>query len=227
MSTRLEKFLKNIGTYMITDDLKIELLDRFYDAEKMHEDLRRAGFPDDLTFPDTTAYINSLRPLPDDFISIILKWLPERKYKDSAIDYLREAKHRYDGRVLIPIFMTGSFDIRWKIADAITYNPPLYIDDWIKEVYLSPEYGEEAGLLALAVIKVFKKEEAIKILKQGFDLHPEVTPEALGKVGRLEEINFLEKKAQLHYEAKFIYKEIERAIKRIKKKYKSSSKMDK
>lgn len=222
MTARLKKFLELIQPYLTTDNLKNDLIDRFLDSEKMYEDLRNAGYPDELTFPHTTAYINALKPLPDDFIAIVIKWLPDLKHKEIAIGFLREAEHKYDGQVLIPIFIDGDFTLKWKIADAIAYNPPLGINEWVKETYLSVQYGQEAGLLALAIIKMFQKEEAIGIIKQGFDLHPEVAPEALGKVGGIKEIDFLEEKSKLPYKAKFIYKEIEKAIKKIKKRCKSS-----
>jgi hypothetical protein len=67
---------------------------------------------------------------------------------------------------------------------------------------------------------MFHRDEARTILKDSFDLHPEVAPEALGKVGTVEDIAFLEEKAEKKYESKFIYKGIEKAIRKIKKRAK-------
>ncbi len=81
-------------------------------------------------------------------------------------------------------------------------------------------FCSETGLLLLAVVKMFPKDEARAILKQGFDHHYRVTPEALGKVGTAEDIPFLEKRLQMEYDATHVHKDIEKAIKRIKKRAK-------
>lgn len=200
-----------------------ELLEISMDAEGLRADLTSAGYPDELDYPHTTAYVNAIKPLPSGFIDIVVSWIPRLKFKGVVISYLRESAERYDGRVLIPIFNEGSKQVRWEICDAIEYNPPLNINNWVKEVYLDSSYGyEETGLLPLAVIKLFPTDEARNILRQGFDHHPATTPEALGKVGKVEDIPFLEEKFQKSYASKFIYKQIEKAVKKIKKRNKLS-----
>ena len=195
-----------------------ELLEISMDAEGLRVDLVNAGYPDELDYPHTTAYINAIKPIPRNFIDIVLRWCQKLKFKGSVIGYLRESAEKYDGSVLIPIFNEGSKQVRWRICDAIAYNPPLNINNWVKEIYLDRSYGyEETGLLPLAIIKLFLQDEARNILRQGFDHHSGTTPEALGKVGKVEDIPFLEKRYQKQYESKFIYKEIEKAIKKIKK----------
>lgn len=184
--------------------------------EKMYEEIANAGFPNVNDFPNGTEYINAIKPIPTDLIEIVLKWIPKLEYPIGILLFLRETKNKYDGRVLIPIFNEVDKQGKWRICDAIEHNPPLYINDWVRETYLSPEYGADTGLLALAVAKMFPRDEAREILKAGFDLHPGITPEALGKVGKPEDIKFLKEKYKEEYTSKFVYKEIEKAIKKIK-----------
>lgn len=220
---RHQKIVSRIDALSVMPHVKEELIERSLDTVGMYEDLLRGGYPDNLDFPHTTAYINAIKPIDDYGIAIILKWLPNLKYKDAAFDFLRESKSRYDGRVLIDVFANADKDIRWRISDMIATNPPLYINEWIKETYLAPKYGQEAGLLALAVVKLFPEIEARQILKNGFDLHPEVTPEAIGKIGLLDDIPFLEEKMKVVHSATFINEEISIAIKKIMKRNKTES----
>lgn len=194
--------------------------DLYPNFEKMYEDIAQAGFPDVNEFSNGTEYINAIKPVSTTLINIVLKWMPNLEYPIGILLFLRESKNKYDGRILIPIFNEADSQGKWRICDAIEHNPPLYINDWVKETYLSPEYGADTGLLALAVAKMFSGDEARKILRAGFDLHPGITPEALGKVGKPADIVFLEEKYKGAYPSKSVYKEIEKAIKKIKKRAK-------
>ena len=195
-----------------------EIIERFIDFEGMNSDVMKAGYPDELDFNSTNAYIDALKPLPDDFINIVIDWIPRLKYKAGAVSYLRESKNRYDGRVLIPIFDEASSKEKWFICDAIVQNPPKHLNEWVKQTYLDKRFGySETGLLPLAVAKMFPKDEAREILKLGFDHHYRVTPEALGKIGRPEDISFLEEKLSKSYDAPHVKKDIMKAINRIRK----------
>src|SRR5690606_30149377 len=122
------------------------------------------------------------------------------------------------GKILIPIFMESDKQGKWQICDAIVYKPPLNINEWVKEIYLDKQYGySETGLLPLAIIKMFPKDEARAILKQGFDHHYRVTPEAFGKVGTVADIPFLKEKLKINYGATHVHKDIEKAIRKIQK----------
>ena len=217
---RLDRIINLVDVFKLPIEKRNLIIDSFLDTDAMYAELMNVGYPDPLDFPNATAYINALKPLPDDFINIVLKWQPKLKYGNTTM-FLRESKNRYDGRVLIAIFNNGDANVKWQVCDTIAYNPPLYINDWIKGICLSDKYGYfETGLIPLAVAKMFHRDEARTILKDSFDLHPEVAPEALGKVGTVEDISFLEEKAEKKYESKFIYKEIEKAIRKIKKRAK-------
>ncbi len=192
--------------------------------DKMYLELKNAGYPDINDFKTGNEYSNALKTAYGDlesFIKIVIKWIPRLEYKVGGVLLLQATDKRYDGRVLIPIFNESSKQDRWRICDAIEHNPPLYINDWVECVYLDKQYDYfETGLLPLAVAKMFPRDEAREILKQGFNHHPEVTPEALSKVGTADDLLFLEEKLQRKYKKKFIYKEIEKAIRKIKQKYK-------
>ncbi len=196
----------------------------FHNFRKMYEELKEAGYPDMNDFKNGNEYNKALKSVSkslDEFIKIVIKWLPKIEYRVGGLLLLAETNKKYDGRVIIPIFKeSNSFD-KWRICSAIAYNPPLNINDWVRDTYLSKEYGySETGLLPLAIAKMFPRDEARKILKQGFDHHYRVTPEALGKVGTAEDIPFLEKKLLINYDATHVHKDIEKAIKRIKKRAK-------
>lgn len=219
--TQSEKFQQSEELKKWYEKSLNESVDGFLNSEKMYEELRQAGCPDYLDFANSTDYIYAVTPISDDLIKIVVSWIPKLKYKLSVIDFLREAKNKYDGRVLIPIFNESDKQGKWRICSAIEYNPPLHINEWVKETYLDKQYGySETGLLPLAIAKMFPRDEARVILKQGFDHHYRVTPEALGKVGTPEDIPFLEEKLLVNYDATHVKKDIEKAIKKIKKRAK-------
>ncbi len=202
---------------------RLEILNNEMADDGLRLDLVQAGYPDELDFPHLTAYINAVKPLPKKFVDIVLNWIPKLKFKEGALNYLRETKEKYDGRVLISIFNEGSKQVKWQVCDAIEYNPPLNIDNWVREIYLDNKYGyEETGLLPLALIKLLTENQAREVLKLGFDHHPGTTSLALGKIGNVEDISFLEGKLQSKFENKYTYKEIKKAISKIKTKYKLS-----
>lgn len=193
----------------------------FLDYQDMYTELRKIGYPDILNYPNSTEYINALKPFNDDFIEIVISWTPKLEFKSGVVQFLRESKNKYDGTILIPIFRESDKQQRWFICDAIVRNPPININEWVKDTYLSKKYGySETGLLPLAIAKIFPKDEARAILKKGFDHHYRITPEALGKVGKKEDVSFLEKKLLLRYDATHVHRDIEKAIKRIQKREK-------
>ena len=217
MKDRLERAWDRINQFNVPEKKKQRAIEIFLDYEGLNADLVKAGYPDELDYPHTTAYINALKPLPDDFIEIVISWIPKLKFKGGTVQYLREAKNKYDGRVLIPIFNEADEGRKWSMCSAIEHNPPLHINEWVKETYLDKQYDyNETGLLPLAVAKMFSRDEARAILKQGFDHHYRVTPEAFGKVGKLEDIQFLEEKLLVDYDATHVKKDIDKAIKKIK-----------
>lgn len=219
--TQSEKFQQSEELKKWYESSLSQAISGFLDYEGLNSDLVKAGYPDELDYPHTTAYINALKPLPDGFIEIIISWIPKLKFKGGAVQYLREAKNKYDGRVLLQIFNEANAQDKWFLCDAIAHNPPLHINEWVKETYLDKQYGyNETGLLPLAVAKMFSRDEARAILKQGFDHHYRVTPEALGKIGTLVDIPFLEERLFLDYDATHVNKDIEKAIKKIKKRAK-------
>lgn len=224
--TRSEKFQQSEELKELYEKRLNKYIDGFLSDEGMHEELRNAGCPDELDYPDFTAFINAIKPIPDDFIDIVISWAPKLKFKMAVVDFLREAKSKYDGRVLIPIFDAVDQQGKWFICDAIEHNPPRHINEWVRETYLDKQYGyNETGLLPLAVARMFPKDEARDILKQGFDHHYRVTPYALGKVGKAEDIPFLEERLLVSYNATHVKKDIEKAIKRIQKREEKARKL--
>lgn len=217
MEDRLARAWARINQFKIPESKKQEAIETFLNYEGLKADLVNAGYPDELDYPHTTAYINALKPLSDDFIEIVINWIPKLKFKGGALQYLREARNKYDGHVVIQIFNEADTQGKWFVCDTIAHNPPLHINDWVKETYLDKQNGyNETGLLPLAVAKMFPREEVREILKQGFEHHYRVTPEALGKVGRLQDIPFLENRLLVKYDAPHVMRDIEKAIKKIK-----------
>lgn len=183
---------------------------------KMYKELSDMGYPDIDDFKHGTDYINAIKPIPKEFIEVVLKWVPKLEKKTGILMFLRESREKYDGNILISLFEEANTHDRWKICEAIAHNPPLNINQWVKELYLDQQYGyHETGLLPLAIIKMFPKNEARDILKQGFDHQNRVTPEALGKIGTLEDIPFLQQKLLKEYGAVHVKSDIEKAISRI------------
>lgn len=200
-----------------SEEEREEMLENEMADDGLRVDLVRAGYPDELDFPHFSAYIHAAKPFTKGFMDIVLHWYPKLKFKAGVLHYLRETADKYDGRILIPLFNEGNKQVRWFICDAIAYNPPLDINDWVREIYLDKQYEyEETGLLPLAIIKLFPKDEARDLLRQGFDHHPGTTAFALGKIGKEADVLFLEEKLISKFESKFVYKEIEKAIKKIK-----------
>ncbi len=221
---RVVIYLKQLEKFKLSQEDVRKSVDIFtnYD-KKIYQRLIKIGCPDRLDFPNTTAYINALKPLQDDFIQVVLESLPDLEHKSGVVSFLREAKNKYDGKVLMPIFNESSKQDRWRICDAIVFNPPLNINNWVKDIYLSKQYEySETGLLPLAIVKMFPKDEAREILRQGFDHHYRITPEALGKIGTVEDISFLEEKMKLKYDASHVHKDIKKAIEKIKRRAKLS-----
>src|SRR5690606_23043818 len=111
---------------------------------KMYEELKNAGYPDINDFNTGNEYNNALKSVSigfDNFIKIVSKWLPKLEYKAGGVILLTETNQKYDGRVITSIFKETSNQEKWRICDAITRNPPLNINDWVKETYLDKQYG--------------------------------------------------------------------------------------
>lgn len=199
------------------------MLEKYSNFDKMYGELERAGYGNARhyhTFEAYEKYLSSTKADYSDFIRIVTNWMPKLENRIGGIRLLVATNQTYDGAIVEQAFERANADERWFICAYIARNPPKNAESWMRRLYLSPDcnYGE-TGLLPLVIIKMFDKPEALKLLRQGFDLHPEVTPEAIGKIGTAEEIPFLEEKRKLTFEKKFIYKEIDKAIKRLKKKY--------
>lgn len=195
--------------------------DKYVNFNKMYRALHEAGYPDIKDFKSGTDYVNAIKPIPEDFIDIVLKWLPKLERKVGVIMFLRESRKKYDGSIIPALFEEANTLDKWFICDALVHNPPLHLEQWVMDTYLNKKYGySETGLLPLAVVKMFPRDEAREILKQGFDHHYRVTPYAFGKVGRLEDIPFLEERLRKTYDASHVHKDIQKAIERIKKKKK-------
>lgn len=196
----------------------------FANFDKMYEELRQAGYPDINNYKNHNEYIKALATSTrdfKDFNKIVIKWLPLIEYIVGGLLLLQASKEKYDGRLIIPIFENSSSQDRWRICAAIMNNPPMFLEEWVREIYFSKEYTySDTGLLPLVVVKIFPRDEARNILKEGFDLHYRVAPEALGKVGRMEDIPFLKDKLLKKYEATHVTKDIEKAIQEISKREK-------
>lgn len=219
--TQSQKFAESAELRAWYETRLNETIEAFRDYEPMFDALIEAGYPDRYAYPSFTHFINANRPFPDDFVAVVMKYLPKMKFKLGAVELLRNAEHRYDGRVLIPIFSEADANGKWRLCDAIVQNPPLFIDEWVLDIFFDKRYSySETGLLPLAIIKLFPADRAREILKMGFDLHYRVTPEALGKVGRLEDIPFLESKLLQEYTASHVKKDIQLAIRKIMKRHK-------
>lgn len=200
---------------------KNESTSTFKNFKAMYEELSRAGYPDIKKYGNNNDYIKVLKNGNYDletYIEIIKKWLPKIEYKTGGLLLIAKTDIKYDGSIIIPIFNEADTADRWRICSAIVKNPPLNINDWVKSIYLSKTYSySEIGILPLAIIKMFPKDQAREILREGFDHNYRVTPEALGKIGELEDIPFLENKLNLHYDATHVHRDINKAISKIKK----------
>lgn len=190
--------------------------------DTMYRELNKAGYPNIKDFNNSNAFTEKLLSMNkelDTFIDIVVKWIPKIEYKPGGITLLADTKTKYDGRIIIPIFENDSApNDRWRLCDAIVRNPPLNINEWVRDTYLSKKYSyAETGLLPLAIVKIFPNDEARAILKKGFNHHYRVTPEAFGKIGKKEDIPFLEKKLLKKYDSSHVYKDIEKALIKIKK----------
>lgn len=185
-------------------------------------ELLAIGFPIEaipLDYNRLGGYFN--KKVPMKYVEVAIKWLPTLWVTGGFLNleaFLRFSEKRFNGQVYIKLFeLSDDFQRRWAICDRLEQNFPFGINDWVKETYLNPQYGDEVGLLALAVTKAFPKSEAVKILRIGFDLHPRMTCEAFRRVGTVDEVPFLKEKLNNKYENKYIYSDIEKTIKRLEK----------
>ncbi len=198
--------------------------------DKLYNELKSIGFPDINEYTNDFDFYSEIKKKEKSIFNlyneIILRWEPFLERRIVAIGLLSVSKKKYDGSRIIPEIFEKSNDMdKWQILNMLIKNPPLHIENWTIKTYLSKNYSyKQAGLLPLLIIKILSRDEARIILKKGFDHQFRVTPEALGKVGVLEDIPFLESKLKLNYDATHVTKDLLNAIEKIKKNNKNKYK---
>lgn len=182
---------------------------------KLYQELRDNNYftPDSMEWHE---YIAQYSPFDKKYIQIVMNWLPYLNNKDIALSLLHYPKDKFDGIILTKLFESDKDrKYRWQICELIDFVLPIYIDDWIVNAFLNPEYGKTTEMLGLAISKLFPYEKASELLIKGFFLHPIHSAKALGEIGKEKEISFLnENKNRFD---KYAQKEITKAIQKINK----------
>lgn len=218
MNQKIEKIKKmDIG-----ERVKEEVIQSIIAFQPVNDELISNGFPDKNEFDSDNDYYSKVGEINQEYLDVILKWYPILKYDGTILSVFDKTNLKFDTQILREIFDNGNNDMKWRVCDLIDRRKCWWgIEKWIVDIFLSSNYSySEVGLLPLAIAKMLPKEEAREILKQGFDHHYRVTPEALGKIGKLEDIAFLEEKLLVSYDASHVHKDILKAIKKIKKRNK-------
>ncbi len=218
----IDQKIEKIKKMEIGESVKEKVIKSIIAFQPVNDELISRGFPDKNEFDNENDYYMKVGEINQEYLDIILKWYPTLKYYGTILSVFDRTQLKIDAKVLREIFDNGDNAMRWRVCDLIDRRKCWWgIEKWIVNIFLSSNYSySEVGLLPLIIAKMLPKSEARGLLKQGFDLHPELTPVAIGMVGTSDDISFLEEKRQKKYDADFVYKEIEKAIKKIMKRNK-------
>jgi hypothetical protein len=170
---------------------------------------------------DDLQYLSrKYKPLPQEAIEVLLKWVPEMDYppaQEVLISQLSGTKIRYNGNILLNAFKTvNSSLVRERIGLVlIESNPNLDLNE-LERILLDRKYGQQKSTLLLAGIKFLPKDKINHILKQEFHQHFLIAIRGLSKSGGKAELEFLEKQLKSGNPGKEQSKKIEKAIEQIK-----------
>jgi HEAT repeat protein len=159
-------------------------------------------------------------PLPPSVVGMLLVWLPrmtDTGVQEEIVRVLAAAKDPFPGAVLVELFEATPVELlRWAIANTIAEARPTGIAEWVAQALLDKRYGKAREMLALATARLVDRERANVILQSLLDDLPLHVPLALGEVGDEHAARLLEERLKGAKGAQ--RKELERALRRIRKK---------
>ncbi|MNS04258.1 hypothetical protein D3C72_356140 [compost metagenome] len=198
-----------------TLDAREKQLIRLREASKaLIDDLAAIG----VQVPDLGA-LHHHSPLSPEVVAVLLDWLRadvEELLLEEILIKLRKPKKTFDGRRLAALFeSTTSQAVRFEVGVTMELARPTGLEEWVISAINDSSYGDTRISLAVAAAKMAPQDKANMALLQIFDLHPYTVCQALGISGGPTELRFLAERAEkVKGNAR---KDIERAIKKIKK----------
>ena len=111
----------------------------------------------------------------------------------------------------------SSFHLKWAIGNTIASAQVEGVNEWLKRKFSALVLGKENEMLVYAVAKYFDYSESVNIFRKIFDNYPLQVADALSKIGRKEDLEFLKEKVTQFKNAQKT--SIAKAIKKLAGKY--------
>ncbi len=155
-------------------------------------------------------------------VGVLIDRLPkitEKGILETVIRGLIGAEDAFDGERLIRLFedTNDNEGIRWTIAFTMTRSPVTGISDWVVKTVNNPSYGIAREPLIRALPKLTSREKAIPALLGVLGEIPGHAAYALGRIGGLTEVEFLQREQRKKHAHKWIDLEIAKAIEKTRK----------
>lgn len=142
---------------------------------------------------DLVDFANSDETFPPEVVQIFLHGLETIDHDGVQMTLIRSlhgAKAPFDGSILLRLFEEGKLD-RWAIAHLLASQVPIGIGDWVAEAVRNPKHGTERQPLCLALARSIPPPQSLPILRDIFARFPNDAVEAIGLVGRREDVSLL------------------------------------
>lgn len=152
---------------------------------------------------------------------LLLKWLSEidNKYNSQQmlVRALAIAEKAFDGKLLMQLFDSekSSESLKWAIANTIASANVLGIEEWLEAKLNGHKQGKENEMLIYAVAKYIDYEKSEIILKKLFDIYPLQVADVFSKMGKKDNLKFLELKSK-NYSGE-VFKQLVKYINKLKK----------
>lgn len=187
------------------------------EAELPLGELHSRGYPAESLSELRQKYV----PLPTEIVEILLKWLPllaEPALQEQIVRNLVNVEAPFDPGVLIRLFeSTLSEAVRWAIANTLAELRPLSAREWVIDALRNRQYGRAREMLPLALARIAPSDEANRVIAEVFDEMPAHAAIGLAESGGALELELI--KARTECEKGWVRKELQRAAKRIERRF--------
>lgn len=191
-------------------------------AEPVVRELQDAGFAVDAVEELAARYA----PISQPGIEVLLSWLPrvqDERVQEMIVRALSATNEPFDGLPLARAFEESQSEfLRWAIGNTMAAAHPTGLAEWVVKAVTDPASGKARETLTVATAKLASPDVARKILAPLLEEIPGSVAQAYAICGGLVEARLLE--AHRERTTGWQRKEIDKAIRAIRKRHDSASK---